>query len=180
VLTLAALASPAPAHAQNAERVEAVEWARAGDLDPAIARLRELRAQYPSDIPIAADLAVILQWAGRDEEMLEVFDAIGTEAAPEYALFAAARSARNVGDYDRAERYLARGAARFPDEPRWAILRALVYASRLISDCYPPAIGGSKVAVTSGAPPEGGVASLQRRVSASSTWRRSWSGLRLR
>jgi biofilm PGA synthesis protein PgaA len=127
VLTLAALASPAPAHAQNAERVEAVEWARAGDLDPAIARLRELRAQYPSDIPIAADLAVILQWAGRDEEMLEVFDAIGTEAAPEYALFAAARSARNVGDYDRAERYLARGAARFPDEPRWAILRALVY-----------------------------------------------------
>ena len=33
MLTLAALASPAPAHAQNAERVEAVEWARAGDPD---------------------------------------------------------------------------------------------------------------------------------------------------
>jgi biofilm PGA synthesis protein PgaA len=126
-VVLSALLWSAGAEAQNAERVEAVEWARAGDLDGAIARLRELRGTYPGDLPIASDLATILQWAGRDREMLEVFDAIGPDAAPEYALFAAARSARSLGEYDRADRYLQRGASRFPDERRWDVLRALVY-----------------------------------------------------
>jgi len=104
-----------------------VEWARAGDFDRAIDRLRELRIAYPRDVPIAADLAVILQWAGRDREMLEVFETIGPDAAPDYALFAAARSARALGELDRADAYLVRGAERFPEERRWAILRALIY-----------------------------------------------------
>jgi tetratricopeptide (TPR) repeat protein len=117
----------APGQAQNAERVEAVGWARAGELDRAIARLRELRVAYPQDIPIASDLAVILGWAGRDREMLDVFETIGPDAAFDYVLFAAARSARAVGELDRAEAYLTRGGERFPDEPRWELLRALVY-----------------------------------------------------
>src|SRR5262245_50229071 len=115
------------ARAQNAERVEAVTWARDGDLDRAIARLRELRVAYPQDVPIATDLAVILGWANRDREMLEVFDTIGPDAAFDYLLFAAARSARAVGEHDRAEAYLKRGAERFPDQSRWELLRALVY-----------------------------------------------------
>ena len=121
------LGAPAGTHAQNAERVEAVEWAREGHYARAIERLRELRVQYPGDVPIISDLAVILQWAGRDRESLEVFDAIGPDAAPDYALFAAARSARGLGEFDRADRYLQRGIARFPDEQQWPILRALVY-----------------------------------------------------
>ncbi len=115
------------AHAQNAERVEAVMWARDGELDRAIARLRELRVAYPQDVPIAADLAVILQWAGRDREMLEVFETIGLEAAPDYALLAAARAARATGELARAEGYLEVGAWRFPGEAPWELLRALVY-----------------------------------------------------
>jgi biofilm PGA synthesis protein PgaA len=127
VLLVVLLWATAVAHAQNAERVEAVGWARAGDYVRAIERLRELRVQYPGDVPIAADLAVILEWAGREGEMLEVFDTIGPDAAPDYALFAAARSARTLGQFARADGYLQRGAARFPDEQRWPILRALVY-----------------------------------------------------
>ena len=116
-----------PPRAQNAERVEAVEWAREGELDRAITRLQALGLAYPGDVPIASDLTVILGWAGRDREMLEVFETIGPDAAFDYTLFAAARSARAVGELDRAEAYLTRGAERFPDEPRWALLRALVY-----------------------------------------------------
>jgi biofilm PGA synthesis protein PgaA len=126
-VALAAIVWAAAAHAQNAERVEAVEWARAGDYDRAIARLRELRTAYPGDFAIAVDLAVILGWAGRDREMLEVFDTIGADSAPDYALLAAARSARAVGELDRAEAYLRRGGERFPEERRWETLRALVY-----------------------------------------------------
>jgi hypothetical protein len=115
---LAALLWSAGAEAQNAERVEAARWARDGELDRAIARLQALRLAYPGDIPIASDLAVILGWAGRDREMLEVFETIGPDAAFDYALFAAARSARAVGELDRADAYIKRGAERFPDEPR--------------------------------------------------------------
>jgi biofilm PGA synthesis protein PgaA len=141
---MALLLVAVPARPQNAERVEAVEWARAGDLDRAIARLQELRRMYPQDVPMASDLAVILQWAGRDREMLEVFDTIGPDAAFDYTLFAAARSARGVGELDRAEAYLRRGAERFPEQPRWEQLRALVYidagrfedARRVLTELY--------------------------------------------
>jgi biofilm PGA synthesis protein PgaA len=143
---LAAIALVIRADAQNAERVEAVGWARAGELDRAIARLQELRVAYPQDIPIAADLATILQWAGRDREMLEVFETIGPDAAPDYALLAAARAARATGDLRRAEVYLERGAQRFPLEGPWDLLRALVYvdgrrfeeARGLLLDLYGP------------------------------------------
>ena len=97
ILAIGELLAPPAARAQNAERVEAVQWARDGEYDRAITRLRELRAAYPQDAPIAADLAVILQWAGRDKESLEVFDSLGAEMAPDYALIAAARAARSTG-----------------------------------------------------------------------------------
>jgi biofilm PGA synthesis protein PgaA len=143
-LALGAVLAPRTARAQNAERAEAVQWARDGDYDRAITRLRELRVMYPDDAPIAADLAVILQWAGHDREALEVFDALGPEAAPDYALIAAARAARATGDLGRAERYLLRGAERFPDDAPWDLLRALVYvdggrfaeARRLLVELY--------------------------------------------
>ncbi len=77
--------------------------ARDGEFDRAIARLQALRLAYPGDIPIASDLTVILGWAGRDREMLEVFETIGPDAAFDYTLFAAARSARAVGELDRAD-----------------------------------------------------------------------------
>jgi biofilm PGA synthesis protein PgaA len=144
ILALSGLLTPPVVRAQNAERVEAVQWARDGDYDRAITRLRELHSTYPDDAPITADLATILQWAGRDREALEIFDALGPEAAPDYALVAAARAARSTGDLGRAERYLLRGAERFPDSAPWDLLRALVYvdggrfaeARRLLVELY--------------------------------------------
>jgi biofilm PGA synthesis protein PgaA len=138
------LLTPRVTQAQNAERVEAVQWARDGDYDRAITRLYELHRMFPDDAPITADLATILQWAGRDQEALDVFDALGAEAAFDYTLIAVARAARATKDLGRAERYLLRGAERFPGDAPWDLLRALVYvdggrfeeARRLLIDLY--------------------------------------------
>src|SRR5262249_52324165 len=43
-----------------------------------------------------------------------------------YALLAAARAARNVGRLDTADAYLARGAARFPADHDWRLMRVRV------------------------------------------------------
>jgi biofilm PGA synthesis protein PgaA len=115
-----------PALAQDAEREAAVRQARQGDLDPAITALQELRRRYPADVPVASDLAVILHWAGRNPEALAVFETIEPDAAPGYALLAAARAARNVGRLDVADAYLRRGAERYPAERDWRVTRVRV------------------------------------------------------
>jgi biofilm PGA synthesis protein PgaA len=121
---VACLAGPAPA--QDADREAAVRLARRGELDPAIDSLRALRQRYPQDVPVAADLAVILHWAGRNAEALEVFETIGLDAAPDYALLVGARAARATGKLDVADTYLQRGAVRFPADPAWRTTRVLV------------------------------------------------------
>ena len=50
---------------------------------------------------------MILTWAERHREALEVFDTIPAGRAPGYALDAAGRAARILGDLPRADRYLA-------------------------------------------------------------------------
>jgi biofilm PGA synthesis protein PgaA len=124
VLLAACLAGSALA--QEAEREAAVRLARRGELDRAIDTLRELRQRYPGDVPLAADLAVILHWAGRNAEALDVFQSIGPDTAPDYALLAGARAARAVGRLDVADAYLERGRARFPADPHWNTTRVLV------------------------------------------------------
>jgi biofilm PGA synthesis protein PgaA len=123
---LAALLAGRAVHAQTAEREAAVLLARRGELEPAIARLTDLHRRYPADVSTASDLAVVLHWAGRNAEALEVFAAIGPEAAPAYALLVGARAARAAGRLDLADAYLARGAERFPAERGWSTTRVLV------------------------------------------------------
>jgi biofilm PGA synthesis protein PgaA len=133
-----------PALAQDAEREAAVRVARRGELDAAIDTLRALRQRYPQDVPVAADLGVILHWAGRNAEALEVFETIGPDAAPDYALLAGARAARATGRLDVADAYLQRGAVRFPADPGWRTTRVLVLvdlqrmeeARRLAEEAY--------------------------------------------
>ena len=112
--------------AQDAEREAAVALARRGELDAAIDRLRDLQRRYPRDVPVAADLSVMLHWAGRHAESLEVFDTIGPGVAPDYALLEAARAARATGKLNTADAYLQRGATRFPADLRWRTTRVLV------------------------------------------------------
>jgi biofilm PGA synthesis protein PgaA len=125
---LAALPPVAVAFAADptAEREAAVLLAREGRHAEAIEQLQRLRAAHPGAKPVAWDLAVIQHWAGRDAESVETLRAVGFGDAPDYALMAAARAARNTRDYRAAEALLALGARRFPAQRDFRTLRALV------------------------------------------------------
>lgn len=108
------LASAAAAQQGAAElRAAGVQAARAGRHADGIALLERALAAAPGDAGILADLTVVLSWAGRDREALARFESLGEQAAPGYAVAAAAVSARRVGDPARAARLyrlaLARG-----------------------------------------------------------------------
>jgi biofilm PGA synthesis protein PgaA len=70
----------------------AVLAARDGRLDEGIAALRELFSRDPADVAVAGDLAVVLSWAERHSEALEVARALPPGAAPPYVLRALGES----------------------------------------------------------------------------------------
>ncbi len=115
-----------PAADPTAKRESAVLLAREGRHAEAIAQLQALRAAYPGALPVVWDLAVILHWAGRDAEAVQTLRAAGFGEAPDYALMAAARAARNTRDYATAKVLLAEGTRRFPAQRDFRTLRALV------------------------------------------------------
>ena len=69
---------------------------------------------------------MILTWAERHREALEVFDTIPAGRAPGYALDAAGRAARILGDLPRADRYLAEAMEQSPGDRTARVLRILV------------------------------------------------------
>lgn len=89
----------------------AVALARDGKLEPAIALLEEVRRRAPDYAPAAHDSVVILGWAGRHADALRVFDALPTPV-PTYVVGSAARSARDLRDWDRALTLYRAAAAR--------------------------------------------------------------------
>lgn len=98
-MTCLLAASLALAQAPDAAplREQGVAAARAGRHDTGIALLLQARAAAPDDKGILADLVVVLSWAGRDRMALARFTELGEDAAPGYALAAAAVSARRMG-----------------------------------------------------------------------------------
>lgn len=108
------LASAAAAQQGAAELREAgVQAARAGRHAEGVALLERALATAPGDAGVLADLTVVLSWAGRDREALARFATLDEQAAPGYAVAAAAVSARRLGEAARAARLsrlaLARG-----------------------------------------------------------------------
>ena len=95
-------------------RQQAVQNARQGKLDEALALLGPLFESNPDNKPLAYDYLVTLTWAGRDAEALAVFDRMSAEDAPAYVLEAAGKAARNVRRFDRAEALYREGVERFP------------------------------------------------------------------
>lgn len=106
--------------ARPAELDQAVAMARSGQPAKAIVILNDLYNKNPGDKEVFHDYLTILSWAGMDQRVAELTTRLSPEGAPEYALVAAALSARRRGDYTQAE-YLYRAALqRFPGKPELA------------------------------------------------------------
>ena len=113
------------AAAANAPREAAVLAARAGRTEEAIAALRQLQAAHPNDADVRADLVAVLAATGRNAEAGALARAPGPPL-PRYALAAATRALRDARDFAGAEALARQGLRRFPGEPDWPVLLALI------------------------------------------------------
>lgn len=126
VLALYLLASTAWAQAPTREA--AVRAAREGRYDEAIDSLRRLRVPG-GDRRVDDDLAVVLSWAGRQDEALAVFEASGpSNAAPAYLRAAMIQAYRDRRRFADAERLAREGMALGLAERIWSRQLALVFA----------------------------------------------------
>lgn len=119
----ATAAAPAPL---NEQRERAVATARNGQLEQAIAELQRLDAASP-DVRTTHDLIVVLTWAGRIDDALNIYEQRGIAAnAPDYVQAAVARAYRSRGNHAQAERMSRTALEKNPGAPAWTILLALV------------------------------------------------------
>jgi biofilm PGA synthesis protein PgaA len=129
-LTLAAVMVMAPAVASPQTREEAVALARDGKTREAIAALRKLLAENPSDQLVAFDLAVILTWASRSREATDTFEEAGGAEPPEYVLGPVIRAYRDQKRFAEAERWAREAVQHYSSDATWKKLLALVLADR--------------------------------------------------
>ena len=109
-------------------REAAVESARRGEYDTAIASLQALAQAAPSDTGVRFDLAVVLQWAGRSREATDVFEGTRATQAPEYVLSAMTGAYRDQQRWADAARLAAEGGRRFPESAEWPLAARLAEA----------------------------------------------------
>jgi biofilm PGA synthesis protein PgaA len=116
VLAALGLALASPGWAQPASAAQAVELARKGHTAEALAAMEKLYAVDPDNKAIFHDYLTVLAWAGQDARVAEIATRLSPQAAPGYALEAAAMSARRRGDYLQAEYLYRFGSQRFPGD----------------------------------------------------------------
>lgn len=107
-------------------RESGVQAARDGRLEEGISVLRKLMESGDNDPILPLDLAVILTWANRPSEAVVIFEKAAPVDAPEYVLLAVTRAYRNLKRFSQAERMAREGMQRFPDQPVWVKLLALI------------------------------------------------------
>jgi biofilm PGA synthesis protein PgaA len=108
---LATVVAVAAVSRDSEDHRRAVALARDGKLEPAIALLEDVRRRAPGYAPAAHDAVVILGWAGRHADALRMFDSLPAPV-PTYVVGSAARSARDLREWDRALTLYRAAAAR--------------------------------------------------------------------
>lgn len=109
-------------------RTQAVQSARSGDYSLAIDILERLLARNPGNIDAFHDLLIILGWAERDSQLMQLADRLDAETAPVEVLEALAKSSRNIGDFDQSIRWYEHAISRVPDSLEGHLGLALTYA----------------------------------------------------
>ena len=93
-----------------------MEAARAGDTVAALTALSSLHLQYPEEVTIRYDYAVIAGWHGDHALAVDVLAALDVDGLPDYVLSAYADSARQTKQWTHASalyRTLSRRAGQF-------------------------------------------------------------------
>ena len=115
VLVATALLAAEPATDLRARQSGAVEMARAGQLDPALDILADLRNEAPDDLPLLHDETAILAWAGRHDDVARNAAQLDPATTPNYVLKAIAKSARDSQRFGQAVEWYTAALAAQPN-----------------------------------------------------------------
>lgn len=105
---------PLPQPALEAQ-LRAIELARSGEVDEALTILAELHQLFPEDRLLHQDYLVVLGWAERDAEAVELAQGMDLSEAPDYVLEALGKSLRNAQHFEAAVDLYAQALQRFPE-----------------------------------------------------------------
>ena len=109
-------------------RQQAVQSGRTGDYRSAIDRLERLLERDPGNAAVFHDLLIILGWAERDRQVLDLADRVDVGTAPLEVLETIAKASRNSGDFEQALRWYALAISRSPARLESHLGQALAYA----------------------------------------------------
>lgn len=111
----------------------AIDDARAGRSEPALATLERLVGQSPERQDMLGDYVVVLGWADKHEAAMALLGKVDRPNAPPHVLEGLAISARRLQRYDLAESLYEESMAHSPDraEPQVGLVRTLVDAGQL-------------------------------------------------
>jgi len=96
------------------ERRRAIDLARAGHYEQALALLRQLRAKYPNDASEVMDYIAVSSWAGHDSDAVKQYQKIAREKMPDYVLEAVGKSYRALTQPEKALAVYRRGLKQSP------------------------------------------------------------------
>ncbi len=117
LLLLLAPASPCAGLDDVAKlREQAVQLGRQGNLSKAVDILTQLRMQAPADRDLLHDTIAVLGWAEQDSQVADLLAEVESGSAPLFVIATAAKSLRNLADWDEAERWYRHGLRRFPQD----------------------------------------------------------------
>ena len=109
-------------------RSQAVQSARSGDYVVAIDILECLLERDPGDADVFHDLLIVLGWAERDSQVVQLADRLDAETAPAEVLETLAKALRNIGDFEQAIGWYELTISRAPDALESHLGLALTYA----------------------------------------------------
>jgi len=96
------------------QRRAAIDLARSGHYEQALALLRQLRKEYPSDITEEMDYIAVSSWAGHDAEAVKEYKKYIRQPMPDYVLEAVGGSYRKLHEPEKALVVYRRGLKQSP------------------------------------------------------------------
>ncbi len=104
----------------------ALTLAREGKLQKSISIFQDILARQPDNLRYHYDYILILNWAGKNDEVLAESQKIALAKAPVYVLEAVARAARNKKQFKKSEKLYRLAIQKIPDRIQSKVGLALV------------------------------------------------------
>jgi tetratricopeptide (TPR) repeat protein len=106
----------------------AIDHARKGQYDQALAILAKLYNKDKTNQSVARDYATVLSWGGQNQPAVDVYESMPQEPQPDYLLATIGRTYRELGQSDKALDVYQAGVKQYPDNVIFSegVIRCLI------------------------------------------------------